>query len=592
MHMHRPRDSAPDTFSSTLVHSTPQTQPFTIPQDVCQLAAAACQQLAEACGADVQPQQPAPPPPPPRAGAAGRFARACLQLAHAVLCNAEVAGPLVGAGQHAAAADLAKAWVKHLVSALEALCARAPPQPASPIDGAPHEAADKEQGELCGALASACCLLLELALAATALVTGGGPPGAPREMCSLATLNLGWTSLGRLMSSPPPSARALGAAAAPPAAVRRAAGAALAQLVAAAAELRAPGQEGRLRVVRFWLGSALKVLGASPAAARGEAWAPLATAALALHASDRRGFELSEAAAAGAVRELLLPKLAAAMLAALNDEGAAPEEIERRLRGVAELAETGAISSSGVGSSGGEGGPDGLADTCGLLEQEGVGADLRVQAGVLLASSLLQHAPGMRPPLAEAAAGALLPWALRAAGAGAAGAALADHPEGLWRHARCAALSFLLGCAAAGPALQGAWRKGVLALQLMGGSPLCACFCWCGLTWLWPWLRLRHPVKGSHAAGVHSSRLLVVSAEYNPRPFAPQRWAPTRSRPTSRATCSAARCAPRRPPRWGRSWRPLCSCWTAWQRARRWRARAGSTRGARRGGWRGTWRRC
>ncbi|KAI8464748.1 MAG: hypothetical protein J3K34DRAFT_490011 [Monoraphidium minutum] len=440
--------------------------------EACQLAAAACKGLADACGADEQrqpdQQPPQPPQPPPvRIGAVGGFACACLTLAHAVLCSADVAAPLVHAGQHGAAADGARAGVKHLVAALEALCAQR--QAGCEAGGGEGGAGGGEQQELWAVVAAACRLLLGLALAATTLATGGGPPGAPREMRSLATLNLGWSCLGRLMSAPPPPARGDGGGAAAPALVRRAARAALRQLVAAADELRAPGQEGRLRVVRFWLGSALKVLSASPAAARGAAWAELASAALALHAADRAGFAPSEAAAAGAVRELLLPKLAAAMLGALNEGGGAPRELEARLLELAAVAE-GRQEARRQGEEEEEGGgaPDDEGGGWGPIDDDPA---LRLQAGVLLGASLLQHAPAMQPSLAEAAARALLPWVLRAAAGGAAGAALSEHPGGLWRHARCAALAFLLGCAAGGPALDAAWRRGVREVQVMAVGP-------------------------------------------------------------------------------------------------------------------------
>jgi hypothetical protein len=101
-------------------------------------------------------------------------------------------------------------------------------------------------------------------------------------------------------------------------------------------------------------------------------------------------------------------------------------------------------------------------------ECEETDASVRLQAGVLLAAGLLQHAPAMRPPLAEAAARVLLPWMVRAAGVAAADALLAEHPGGLWRHVRCAALAFLLGCAAGGAPLEAAWRVGVQSLHLLG----------------------------------------------------------------------------------------------------------------------------
>jgi hypothetical protein len=418
-------------------------------QEVCRLAFAACKNLADACGADGG----APPPggaPPLCLAGVGRFAAACLRLAAAVLVDPAVASHLVEAGAHAAASDAAKGGVRHLAGALEALAV-------TRLGGGAGcaEAAAAAAPDLVAGLAAASELLLDLALAATALVTGEGPPGAPREAASLAVLNLGWNSLGRVMAAAAPAPGA-----APPAVAARAAGAALRQLLRSTRELRAPGQEGRLRLVRFWLGAALKALGASPAAARGGAWRALSGAALALHAMERAGFDESEAVAAGAVRELLLPKLSAAMLAALNEPGAGAPELRRCLAGVAAAADGAA----------GPGGAGGCSDEWDAADEAEGAADpgLRRQAGVLLCADLLQHAAGMQPALAAAAAATLLPWMLRAAGAGAAEVLLLAHPAGLWRHVRCAALAFVLGCAAGGPALAPAWQAAVEALQLLG----------------------------------------------------------------------------------------------------------------------------
>jgi hypothetical protein len=423
-------------------------------QEVCQLAFAACKNLEDACSADVQQQQQQQqtPVPPLCLAAVGRFACACLRLANSVLVQPDFGSHLVESGCHAAAAEAAKAGVKHLVGALEALGSR------HLGGGAPAQAAP----DLQGALSAACELLLELALAATALVTGEGPPGAPRELVSLAVLNIGWNGLGRLMAAPAPAARA-----ALPDVARRAAGAALRQLLRSARELRAPGQEGRLRLVRFWLGAALKALGASAAAARSLAWRPLVGAALRLHAMERAGFEEHEAVAAGAVRDLLLPKLAAAMLSALNEPGAQPSELRRCLEEVTAAADKRAAAASiGAGGCGEDGGAE-SGDEAGA----GAEADPRLmrQAGVLLCADMLQSAPRMQPELAKAVAAVLLPWMLRSAGCGAADTVLAGHPGGLWRHVRCAALAFVLGCATGAPHLDGAWQEAMEVLQLLGG---------------------------------------------------------------------------------------------------------------------------
>jgi hypothetical protein len=434
-------------------------------QDVCQLAAAACGILSDACGGA---EGVHPAPPPPCMAAVGRFALPYLRLSNAVLCSADVAARLVGAGQHAAAADGAKAGVKHLVAALDALSVRH--LAGDPAQQQHEQQQQQDQRELCGTLAAACELLLELALAATALTTGEGPAGAPREMASLAVLNLGWNSLGKLMAP---------ARVAPPEVVRRAAAATLQQLVRSSGELRAPGSEGRLRLVRFWLGVALKVVGASPAVTRAVAWDALVSACMALHAADRAGFAPHESVAASAVRELVLPKLSTAMLSALNEPGVGEDELAACLQQIAAAAE------DGGGKAGGSQPP--------RLSQQQQAAPLpheanpvlRLQVGLLLAGTLLQQAPAMQPALAHAAARSLLPWLVRAAGAGAAGALLSEHPGGLWQHVRCAALAFVLGCAAGGAPFEAAWRSGMEALQLLGEF-------WCpglGLSIAWIYIK-------------------------------------------------------------------------------------------------------
>ncbi|GBF91673.1 hypothetical protein Rsub_03977 [Raphidocelis subcapitata] len=416
-------------------------------RDVCQLAAAACKNLSEACGCgpDAQPpQQPQPGPTCP--AAAARFAAPCLRLANAVLARADVAARLVEAGAHAAAAEAAKGGLKHLVAALEALAA-------AHLAGGCGGCGEARHAELSAAVVAACQQLLDLALAAAAVMSERGLPGAPREMASLAVLNLGWTSLGRLLTA----AAAVGAPV-PPAVVAEAAGVALERMVRAAGELRQPGQEARLRLARFWLSAAIKALGASRAAARGAgAWGALAGAALELHEWDRAGFAPHEAAAAAAVREMLLPKLHGAMLGALNEPGAPRAELAALLQHIWVASQSSAPDCAGGGAA-------------------APGSELRAQAGALLAAALLQHASDMQADLAVAAARELLPGMLRAAASGAAVSLLAEHPEGLWRHARCAALTFVLGCAVGGPALEEARRAAIeqLQLQAVSSHPLVA----------------------------------------------------------------------------------------------------------------------
>lgn len=189
-----------------------------------------------------------------------------MQLSAAVLCNPAVAQQLLSAGSYPAAADQLKAGVKQLCGFLvEALKA---------VAAAEDESQQARLQDVLLAVQAAATELCHMALAQAAYTSGLPPPHKdisnsqiPKELRSMAVLNLSWGNLCKLLLETPARHRLV---VLQPQQLRQVLQCALQQLILAIQGSQAP--EKREVLARFWLQNAQRLV---TIAGQGEALAAI-----------------------------------------------------------------------------------------------------------------------------------------------------------------------------------------------------------------------------------------------------------------------------------------------------------------------------
>ncbi len=144
------------------------------------------------------------------------------------------------------------------------------------------------------------------------------------------------------------------------------------------------------------------------------------------------------------MQELVLPRMAACVVAALSHAGLQPSDVQARLQSIA----------------------------CSDCTDQSVSCQHQhVVVRLLIAMDVLQRGSSMGQVLAEHSAQLLLPWVLQHGGSSCYQALLSSHDEGLHMQLLHSCLTFLCGTACAGH--HGACQLGLSELCALGERLLC-----------------------------------------------------------------------------------------------------------------------